>query len=122
MAILRECPSQYSIRKRTPATSTSEQPAKQRKVKHETYQKWVRKHNRECQTVMWLDCEMGIKGAACETCHEAGVSSVRIFDGKSNKVENGRTKLFVLSQIVHTIFISHFIHCQAATSIHQPNF
>ena len=37
------------------AASASEQPAKQRKVKHETYQKWVEQYNRECQAVLWLD-------------------------------------------------------------------
>ena len=48
------------------ATSTSgsgsELPAKRRKVKHETYQKWVKEYDRDCQTVTWLDCEMGIEG------------------------------------------------------------
>ena len=39
------------------AASASEQPAKQRKVKHETYQKWVEQYDRECQAVTWLDCE-----------------------------------------------------------------
>ena len=29
-----------------------------------------------------------------------------------SKVENGRTKLIVLGQIVHTLFISNFILCQ----------
>ena len=42
--------------------SSSELPAKRRKVKHETYQKWVRQYNRDCQTVTWLDCETGIEG------------------------------------------------------------
>ena len=40
----------------------SEQPAKLRKVKHETYQKWVKEYDRECQTVTWLDCDAGIEG------------------------------------------------------------
>jgi len=31
--------------------------AKQQKVKYETYKKWIVEHNRECQTVRWLDCE-----------------------------------------------------------------
>ena len=42
--------------------SGSELPAKRRKVKHETYQKWVRQYDRDFQTVMWLDCETGIEG------------------------------------------------------------
>lgn len=44
------------------SASRSELPAKRRKVKHETYQKWVRQYDRDCQTVTWLDCETGIKG------------------------------------------------------------
>ena len=42
------------------------------------------------------------------------VTLIRIFDGRS-KVENGRTKLIVIGQIVHTLFISNFIHCKEAT-------
>ena len=44
------------------SASASEQPAKRRKVKHETYQKWVKQYDRECQTVTWLDCDAGIEG------------------------------------------------------------
>ena len=36
------------------AASASEQPAKQRKVKHETYQNWAEQYDRECQAVTWL--------------------------------------------------------------------
>ena len=53
-----KCPSQYPIMKRSLAASASEQPAKQRKVKHEMYQKWVRQYNHECQTVTCLECKM----------------------------------------------------------------
>ena len=31
-------------------------------VKHQTYQKWVRQHDCDCQTVTWLDCKTGIEG------------------------------------------------------------
>ena len=39
-----------------------------------------------------------------------------------SKVENGRTKLIVLGQIVLTLFKSHFIHCydQSAVNLHVP--
>ena len=153
--------------------SASEQSAKRRKVKHETYQKWVKHYDRECQTVTWLDCETGFEGGVklvtklkCRVCTKyrdriigwknfrdkwiSGVDSVRttnvldhtksdqhvyamnllrkeqaqaqgasvvpiaqslsslsederrrlrIFDGRS-KVENARTKLIVLGQVV----------------------
>jgi hypothetical protein len=46
------------------SASGGDQPAKRRKVKHETYQKWVRQYDRECQTVTWLDCETAIEGGA----------------------------------------------------------
>ena len=48
--------------KRSLAAFASEQPAKQRKVKHNTYQKWERQYDCEFQTVTWLNCDMGIKG------------------------------------------------------------
>ena len=38
---------------------------------------------------------------------------VNNFYGRS-KAENGRTKLFVLGQIVHTVFKCYFIHCSCA--------
>ena len=31
--------------------------AKRWKVKYEMYKKWIIEHDRECQTVSWLDCE-----------------------------------------------------------------
>ena len=49
-------------RARSLSASASEEPAKRRKVKHETYQKWVRQYDRECQTVTWLDCVKEIEG------------------------------------------------------------
>ena len=52
-----KCPSRYPIMKRSLAASASEQPVKRRKVKHETYQKWVGQYDRECRAVTWLDCE-----------------------------------------------------------------
>ena len=42
--------------------SSSEAGAKRKKVKHDTYQKWLREYDRECQTVTWLDCETTIEG------------------------------------------------------------
>ena len=41
------------------SASASEQPTKRRKVQHETYQKWVKQYDRDCQRVTWLDCETG---------------------------------------------------------------
>ena len=52
-----KCPSRYPTIKRSLAASASEQPAKQRKVKHETYLKWVGQYDRKCQTVAWVDYE-----------------------------------------------------------------
>ena len=49
-------------RARSLSASASEEPAKRRKVKHETYRKWVRQYDRECQTVTWLDCVTEIEG------------------------------------------------------------
>ena len=43
------------------SASGNEERGKRRKVKHETYQKWARQYDRDCQTVKWLDCEMGIE-------------------------------------------------------------
>ena len=42
--------------------SSSEPGAKRRKVKHDTYQKWLKQYDSECQTVTWLDCETSIEG------------------------------------------------------------
>ena len=44
------------------ATSAGTSGAKRRKVKHDTYQKWLKQYDRECQTVTWLDCETSIDG------------------------------------------------------------
>jgi len=38
--------------KRSLSASTSEQPAKHRKVKHNTYQKWVRQYDCECNDIL----------------------------------------------------------------------
>ena len=50
--------------KRTAATagaSGREPPAQRRKVKHETYQKWVSQYDRNRQTMVWLDCDTAIE-------------------------------------------------------------
>lgn len=50
-----------SITKHVCVPSGSMAPqAKRRKVRHETYKKWVADHDHECQTVSWLDCETKI--------------------------------------------------------------
>ena len=46
----------------TSSTSGTEAPAKQRKVKHETFKKWTNQYDQECQMITWLDCEMVLKG------------------------------------------------------------
>ncbi len=54
----------FAIMKRSltaSSTGPSEQPSKRRKVKHETYKKWVTQYDRDCQTVTWLDCETSIE-------------------------------------------------------------
>ena len=45
-------------------TSASEQPAKRRKVKLETYKKWVKQYDSEFQTVSWLDCETSVEAGS----------------------------------------------------------
>ena len=50
--------------KRTAATtgaSGSKPPAQRRKVKHETYRKWVSQYDRNCQMMVWLDCDTVIE-------------------------------------------------------------
>ena len=101
----------------------------------------MKQYDCECQTVTWLDCvteiEGGVKLSHARTCtrncnamQSLGtrfstwlyyVTLIRMFDGRS-KVENGRTKLIVLGQIVHTLFKSNFIHCydQSAVNLHVP--
>ena len=45
-------------------TSASEQPTKRRKVKLETYKKWVKQYDSEFQTVSWLDCETSVEAGS----------------------------------------------------------
>ena len=51
----------HAIMKRMRAASSGDQQTKRRKVKHETYKKWVVQYDRECQTVTWLDCDTGFE-------------------------------------------------------------
>ena len=52
--------------KRTRATAvvTGDPQAKRRKVKHETFKKWLKQYDTECQTVSWLDCETSVEGGS----------------------------------------------------------
>ena len=61
--------------KRTCSSSSDEEPAKQRKVKHEMYKKWMTQYNPKYQTLTWLDCEMRVKAGIkvviklkCQVC------------------------------------------------------
>ena len=47
-----------------PAELDSEQPAKRRKVKLETYKRWVKQYDSEFQTVSWLDCETSVEAGS----------------------------------------------------------
>ena len=61
--------------KRSRSSSSAKELAKQRKVKHETYKKWMTQYNHEYQTLTWPDCEMRVEAGVkvliklkCQVC------------------------------------------------------
>lgn len=109
------CLSCYSTSRRpimkrslTTFTSGTEQLAKQRKVKHERYQKWVRQYDCKCQMVMWLNCTWDGNWGRCTACDKAEVSSVHQVQGQDYRMEelqlqvnkwSGLSRLYQLSRL-----------------------
>ena len=53
--------SSLAYMKRSCPSSSAEEPAKQRKMKHEMYKKWMIHYDCEYQTLTWLECEMRVE-------------------------------------------------------------
>ena len=67
--------------------SQEEERSTKKHVTHETFKKWQRDFDRECQTMTWLDCEIKKDGGKtfvdklkCKVCAEFGDK----FRGKKN--------------------------------------
>ena len=71
------------------SSGTEAPPAKQRKVKHETFKKWTTQYDQEWQKVTWLDCETVPEGGTklvvklkCKVCRKYKIVGRRNFSEK----------------------------------------
>ena len=96
--------------------ASSSEPAKRKKVKHESYKKWVREYDRECQTVMWLECE---NGGRYETCDKAQMSSMHQVQGQDYNWKNFSDKWISGADSVRTTNVLD--HVKSNQIVHAMN-